>query len=325
MTASMTQDHDNRSASGLILALDIGGTKALGGLFTPAGEPVFTHEVATGGVPGSIDPGLASCLSLLRSLLSEARRQDATILAVGAGFPEYVHDGQLKSREVLDWVEQPIALFQHELGASIPLTIESDVRCGALAEALVGSGAASESVAYLSWGTGLSSCFIYEGRVVRGARGEAIGIGEFPVPARIDPGWTDNLERFASGKAIQQRYESRSARAVEGAREVVALAENGDAIALDVAASAAEAIGSTMAAMVALLDPHSIVLGGGIGAAEDSLLAITARNSYRRISDRRPSGPPILTAALGARAGLVGAALSTGAVELSIVRSSGAN
>ncbi|MBX3087433.1 MAG: ROK family protein [Cryobacterium sp.] len=302
--------------SGFIGALDIGGTIARGGLFATDGTLLFRTEAKTGGNPGSVDPELRVCRKILRSLNKEARRRGGRLGALGAGFPEYVHRGRLRSHEVLEWTAQPVDLFRSELGSEVKIFIESDVRCGALAEASFGAGRGAESAFYLSWGTGLSSSVIIEGQIIAGARGEAIGIGEFPVPGRIDPEWTGNLERFASGKGIQERYESFSGVAVNGARDVVIRAERGEDAARLIADSAAQAMGEAIAAMVAVLDPGVVVIGGGIGSDGDGYLASRARLSYEHGSSRRPSPPPLVSAVLGSEAGLIGAALASGAISM---------
>lgn len=300
--------------AGLVAALDVGGTSVRGGLFAMDGSLFYRTQAPTGGTPGDIDPELRTCRTTLQALADEAGRRGYPLRAVGAGFPEYVHEGRLRSHEVLAWTRQPAEIFREDLGLEVEVTIESDVRCGAVAEAQRGAGRGAHSVAYLSWGTGLSSSIVQDDRLVVGARGEAIGIGEFPVPGSLDPGWSGNLERFASGKGIQARYEAATGEPVDGARGVVLRIQEGDDVARDIADSAADAVGVALGAVVALLDPSVIVLGGGIGSDCEGYLATHARLRYETETGRRPSPPPLVTATLGADAGLIGAALATGAL-----------
>lgn len=297
-----------------VLALDIGGTKALGGLITPAGEVLCTIERSTGGAPGSIDPGLRTVRTVTEELVRAATDRDVTVLAVGAGFPEYVSGGLIRSRDVLAWDQQPAGLFAELLAVSVPVTIESDVRCGAVAEAVLGAGRGFDRVAYVSWGTGLSWSLVERGVAVAGRRGEAIGFGEFGVSARIDPTWTANLEKFASGKGIAMRYSERSGNTVEETREVLALAEAGDPVAADVLDTAARALGEALSWTTALLDPDVIVFGGGIGVS-DSTLRARAESGYATAESTRPDAPAIARGELGIHSGLLGAALSTGMLD----------
>ncbi|GAB3425494.1 ROK family protein [Flindersiella endophytica] len=168
----------------VVLGLDIGGTKLAGGLLDPNGRIRFQAERPTPRSDvGLGDPELAGTLALAAHLRAEAAERGWRIAAAGAGFPEYVDaSGRLTSREVLARSRQPAEL----LGPG-PTIVESDVRCGALAEWKLGAGAETSGLFYVSIGIGLSSTLIADGRLVRGARGEAIALGELPIP-RPRPG-----------------------------------------------------------------------------------------------------------------------------------------
>ena len=105
---------------------------------------------------------------------------------------------------MIDWDRQPAEVLGDDLD-DVPLFVESDVRCAALAEARV-AAADEHDIFYVSWGSGISSTLVINGVCRAGRRGEAIALGEFDVPAAIDPTWTANLEQFASGDGIARRY-----------------------------------------------------------------------------------------------------------------------
>ncbi len=204
-------------------------------------------------------------------------------MGLGVGMPEYVsRSGLLTSSEVLDWTTQPAALLS-DLYPGVPVVVESDVRCGALAEWRLGAGRSYDGLFYVSLGTGLSSTLIADGRLLAGHRGEAIALGELSVPASIHPSWQGNLESFASGAGLAARA--------------------GDLT------SAGQALGLVLADVVALLDPPLVVLGGGLGTAATPLWE-ALRDTYRGQTSRRPNAPPIIQATLGPDAGLIGAALA---------------
>ncbi|MGW5360541.1 ROK family protein [Actinopolymorpha pittospori] len=258
----------------VVLALDIGGTKLAGGLVDAGGRIRFQVEHPTPRTSDDLgDPGLAGTLALAAHLRAAAAERGWQVRAVGAGFPEYVDaSGRLTSREVLAWTEQPADLLGD------PCAIESDVRCGALAEWRLGAGAGLPGLFYVSIGTGLSSTLIADGQLVRGVRGEAIALGELP---HVD----GNLEAYASGAGVAAR---------------------GGTDALE---SAGNTLGTVLAGtIVPLLDPPLIVLGGGLGTAETPYW--TALNeAYDQLTGRRPNPPPVVRAKLGSHAGLIGAAL----------------
>ncbi|MFE6805498.1 ROK family protein [Streptomyces sp. NPDC057681] len=285
------------------VALDIGGTTLSGGLVTEDGAVLCATErpaVRDGGC----DPGLRGTMALARELTVRAQDMGAEVVGIGAGFPEYVSGaGALTSREVIDWDEQPAGLLA-PLVPGRPVVVESDVRCGALAEARTGSGRGLGSFLYVSVGTGLSAAFVQQGRVWAGQRGEALGLGTWPVHTGLPP----DLEGYASGSGIAARYSALTGSEVTGARAVVARAQAGDAAASDVLGTAGGALGTALAWAVALLDPAAIVVGGGLGTA-GGLLDESMRTAYAAHAPRR-SRPPVRRAELGPLSGLTGAALA---------------
>lgn len=282
---------------GVTLALDVGGTKIAGALVDGALQIRYAAQIATPQSRSGADPGLGATLALATELLGHVASQGWRVVGVGAGFPEYVdQSGHVTSREVLDWGSvQPKSVLAAACGG-VPCVVESDVRCGAVAEWRCGAGRDRPGMFYVSLGTGLSAVSIVDGQVIRGERGEAIALGEWDVG-------DGNLESYASGAGIAGRYPDDV-----DTQEIVRRAYAGDAPARHVLTTAGEALGSALADVVSLLDPPIIVLGGGLGCAETPLHQ-SLRATYDERVARRPSPPPLVRAELGSRAGVLGAAL----------------
>lgn len=291
----------------VVAALDIGGTKIVGALIDPAGWRVLHRVItATPGTPGAADPGLVATAAVARDLAGRAAAVDHQVRSVGAGFPEYVADGRLTSREVIGPSAAPDQVLTGEFGAEAVIMIDSDVRLGASAEARLGAGRGVGSFLYVSWGTGLSSTLVIDGQAWAGAHGEAIALGEFPVPAGIADGPPVGLETFASGAGIAHRDARSGAGMTDGARGVLARAAAGDPAAAAVLDSAARALGAALAAAVRLLDPAAVIFGGGLGSVAD-LTGRVITEARTRLPSR--SGCRWLPAQLGADSGLFGAAI----------------
>jgi glucokinase len=288
----------------MILALDVGGTKIAGALVTPDGQIVARRTVPA--PRGELaDPGLGATMRLVRELAEDAADLGSAVSAIGAGFAEYVdRGGRLASREVLGWVRQPGDDLR-EMVPGVVVTIASDVRCGALAEAIRGAGHGLDSFLYVSLGTGLSSAFVNRGEPIAGHRGEAIAIGEWPAPG------FRNLEAACSGAGIAARFEAETGIGGDGSRAVVALAAEGDLRAQAILADAGDRLGSALADAVALLDPEAVILGGGLGAAITPLHD-ALRDAYTERASRRAGAPALRSAGLGADACLLGAAIVAG-------------
>ena len=113
----------------------------------------------------------------------------------------------------------------------------------------------------------------------------------------------------SSGPAIANAFARRTGR-IAGSTEVLAAANAGDAIAIDILNSAADQLGSLIALVVNMLDPEAVLLGGGLGVAggpyRDRLIASTRAHIWADACRTLP----FLPAALGNNAGVIGAALA---------------
>lgn len=287
----------------LALGVDVGGTKTRAAIVDARGEVLIVDETSTV-AEDRADPGLVRSLSLAVDMASRARDKGWVVDAVGVGVPEYVDaQGVLRSRDVIDWDRQPLELFG-QLGK--PILIESDVRCGAVAEARVGAGQGLASMLYASIGTGISCALVIDGHPWRGSRGEAIALGELPVEHSLAPGGAATVEQFASGSAIGRRYSRLTGEQVHGARDVLARADDKDLRAASVIESSAVALGAALAWAVHLLDPERVVLGGGLGASGGHWAEVV-REAY--VERSRPHAPAIVPAALGGDSGAIGAGI----------------
>ena len=302
----------------LALGLDIGGTKIAGGLVAPDGTirhratsptPHPGNREGSGGLgdPGSLgDPGLGESYRVAAELLAHARSHGWPVAGLGIGVPEYVTAaGELSSRLVLAWDRQPLELFA-PLG---PVTVDSDVRCAARAESALGAGRGVHHLLYVTVGTGLSSTVVLDGAAVSGARGEAIAFGELPVARSAAPDELGNLESFASGEGIASRFRAADGGPVDGAAQVLVLADQGHQLAQQITDTAAAALGAALGWVVDLLDPQVVVLGGGLGTSTGRW-ADGVQAAFALATSARPGTPPLLRAALGPDAGLIGAALA---------------
>lgn len=291
--------------SGVVIALDAGGTKLVGGLVTRDGDVLERDQLETPRSAGRCDSGLTALHALANRLGERGRAAGHQVEALGLGIAEYVRDGQLTSAEVFDWRDQPRDLFA-SLADPGPVAVDADVRCAATAEAKLRRQAKGDSMLFVSWGTGLSSTLVLDGRCVGGHRGEALALGEWPVDGRTDPTWVSNLERFASGLGIAERYAVRTSRSLTGV-EVAGRALKGDSDARLLVESAADAVAHAITSMIQVVDPAVVVLGGGIGTGAGALPARVQEVVPQLLA--RPGAPPVEAAIAGADAGLVGAGL----------------
>jgi glucokinase len=113
------------------------------------------------------------------------------------------------------------------------------------------------------------------------------------------------LERQAGAEAVVRTYRERGGgEGIASAEAVFALAERGDAVALATRSAIVEELALGIANAIVVLNPKTVVLGGGLAGAGDALL-VPLRE---RITPLVPSMPELRLSELGADAALVGAA-----------------
>jgi glucokinase len=254
---------------------------------------------------------LADIETLAERIAGELRRDRRLPLAIGVGVPELVDAaGQIRSAHLLDWSAIPLTEC---LQAIAPAFLAADVRAAALAEARHGAGREFESFAYVSIGSGISSTVVQDGVPLAGARGGALVLssGSLGVPCAECSAWTEFvLEDFASGPALARRYAAVTGRVIERAETVIAAANDGEPAAVQIVDSAANALGSSLGWLVNVLDPEAIVIGGGLGLARGRFRERLVEATRGHIWNPGARGLPFVSAALGADAGLIGAALT---------------
>ena len=117
------------------------------------------------------------------------------------------------------------------------------------------------------------------------------------------------LEEAVSGGALGRDWAALTGDPAATARDAVVAAAAGDARATALVARAGEALGAGLAILARLLDPDLVVLGGGLARAGGAWRAALDVRYAERVASR-PDAPRIVDAALGADAGIVGAALA---------------
>jgi len=292
---------------GYAVAIDVGGTKMAGALVESRAGAVRSKRVREtlplrGG--GAV---LVDALSLARDLLTEAREDGLAVLGIGVGVAELVDpEGNVNSANLIAWRGLPVRSRFEELG---PCVIEADARAAAAGEARFGAGRPFRQFFYVTVGTGIGSASFKDGRVHTGARGSAGTLASAPLSfecSRCGEANRPVLEDIASGPALVARYARMGGRAA-CAEEVTAAAARGDPAAVAVVRSGAWALGSTVGLLVNVLDPEAVIVGGGLGSAGGLYWETFVASTREHIWSDTNRDLPLLRAAGGPDAGLVGA------------------
>ncbi len=287
------------------LGVDVGGSKiaaALANLET--GEILTEIEVATAREQGG-EAVLGRVAMVIRQILERSSALGISASGVGLGLPELVtRDGQVASAWNFDWLGLDLA---RELKLELPLVVDSDVRCGALAERRFGIGCQYRSFSYISIGTGISAVQCFDGRIHRGANGFAIHFGSNDLMPVTPDGRqiAFNLEAFASGAGLSAEFARRTGRKGVSARDLIEGRAGAEGKIL--ADQATTALASYLGQMINLIDPEAMIIGGGLGTAPGYLKALQTKIP-QFIWAEKCRAMPIVPSAMAGRAGLLGAA-----------------
>jgi glucokinase len=307
---------------GLTIGIDVGGTKVAAGVVdpggriieklrrpTPAASPARTAEVISGAV---------------KELLSRYPAE-----AVGLGAAGFVNE--TRSAVVfapnLAWRDEPLQRTVGQM-VGLPVVVENDANASAWAEVRFGAARGEESAVFLSVGTGIGCGIVLNGELYRGRWGMAGEPGHYRVVAGgrlCGCGNRGCWEQYASGSALvaeardfARRSPGAAVRLLQlsggsperiGGQHVTQAAREGDPGAQRCFEAVGGWLGQGLADLAAILDPACFVIGGGVSAAGDLLLE-PARAAFGKnlTGTRHRPHARIRLAALGADAGLVGAA-----------------
>jgi glucokinase len=289
------------------LAVDVGGTRTRAALVNAEGRVMHRQSLATPADQGA-EAVVAAIASACRAVIAECGAIPGLKLGLCAPGPLDAKRGlALATPTIRGFTNFPLRqAVEDALGLSV--TIENDGPCAALGEWRCGAGQGADNFVYVTISTGIGGGIVSEGRLLRGRLGLAGHIGHIPIKpdggAICFCGQPGCWEAEASGSALQTK-----ARAAGFADlgDALSRAAAGEERGLAFADSAAGDIALGLAAVIHVLSPERIVIGGGVGNALPVLGPM-----LRRYVDQRVLPPfrgvGILPAALGDDSGLAGAA-----------------
>lgn len=286
----------------LFVGVDVGASKIASTLVElPGGRIVASASEPTPPI-GSVTDHVDLVVRSSTRMVEQAGAR--SVAGLGVGVCELVdRDGQVRSAASVELRGERLRAELSALSADV--AVDSDVRAHALAEAIAGVGRSFEDFAFVSAGTGISSCLVVGGRPYPGARGNAIVLASSPITVRCTSCGSETseiLEQVASGRAIANSWGH------DRAEEVFDAAVAGDDRASAIVARAATALGSALALVANITDPGAIVIGGGLASARGPFWSDVEREMRRRIWSEGTRGLPFSLSTLGPDAGVFGAA-----------------
>lgn len=251
------------------LAIDIGGTKVAIAVVTADGGVVEERRFSTphGRALAAVDEILGWA--------SELAAQHP-VVTCGIVLPAVIEQGRIAwaAATIAGWDGVRLRERANER-LEIPVVAEFDGYGATLGEWWQGSARGYDDAAVVIVGTGVGAGVIHAGHLYRGVSAIAGGIGWFRFPNASTQG--PRLEDLASGPAIlahARRLNGGDATAYPDTRAVFAAAEAGDRAAHRAVERGLRALAAGVGAIVALLAPEVVVLGGSVGARPDTVARV---------------------------------------------------
>ncbi len=295
----------------MLVGFDIGGTKCAVSIGRAQGDGVellCREAIAT--PAGQLDAMDALC-ALARKL---AGGEAVAGAGISAGGPLDVETGMLLSPPNLPgWRDVSLTRLVGEV-LHAPCALENDANACALAEWRWGAGRGSRMMVFLTFGTGLGAGIVADGRILRGATGDAGEVGHWRIRDFGPSGYgkAGSFEGFCSGGGLKQlavtvgeRYRQNGVPpafvrdGLYDAKTVAEAARAGDAAAREVFAICGEALGSGLSLLVDVLNPDRIVLGSIYARCSDLLTGPMRDVMARECLPRSLGACEVLPAALG--------------------------
>jgi predicted NBD/HSP70 family sugar kinase len=271
------------------IGVDLGGTKIEAIAIAPDGRELQRRRVAA--PQGDYQRSVTAIVALVHEL----ERATALRGTVGVGIPGAISPatGLVKNANSTWLIGHPLAA---DLSGALdrPVRLANDANCFALSEAADGAAAGAPIVFGVILGTGTGGGVVVDGRIVEGRNRIAGEWGHNPLPAPNDDerpgppcycGRRGCIETFLSGPALRRDHHAATGEDLP-AMEIAARAEGGDARAGSSLSRYEDRLARALAGVINILDPHVIVVGGGLSNIARLYANVPARWTGHVFSDR---------------------------------------
>ncbi|MBO0469806.1 ROK family protein [Enterococcus sp. DIV0242_7C1] len=299
----------------MYVGFDIGGTTVKYGVLDENGTILEKGSIKTEYEPDSF---YASLLAIVKD--AQTRFQ---IKGIGMSAPGIVQqDGLMLTAGAI----RPLygENFKEKLTAltGLPVTVENDANAVAIAEKWIGNAIGMENYLCLVLGTGVGGGIVINGKVYRGAHGMAGEFGWMMIDKLPEKG---DLEAVSINKRSAivggliplyneaQKQRKKNVIPISDAREIFALAEEGDALAIEITKQFYVDLSVGLVNLISCFDPEAILIGGGVSAnkmfhreLQKTLVEVETRHASINYL-RGKTIAPVIPAKLENDAGLIGA------------------
>ena len=298
------------------IGIDLGGTKVEVLALRADGTAALRTRIASPREYGPLVDAVAGLVDAADAALASPRPARAAPVGLGAPGSPNPRSGLHRNSNLTCMNGRP---FAADLAARLgrPVRVTNDANCLALSEAIDGAAAGQGDVVFgVILGTGVGGGLVVRGDVLDGRNGIAGEWGHNRLPGLSDAeaaahpcycGRMGCLEQFLSGPALERRYAAAAGEPrplAEIASRAAAGADRHAAATID---WLVDALARSLSVVVNIVDPHAIVLGGGVSNVPGLAPRVQAALPSLVFSDGCDT--PVLRAAHGDSSGIRGAAM----------------
>jgi len=291
--------------------LDLGGTKIEGVILNPAAldRPICRLRVGT-----ESEKGYAHILGQIATLVKMLAAESGLPLPeqIGMGTPGIINpkSGKMQGSNAQCMNGQPL---RDDIEAKLGIKFEmaNDANCFALAEASMGAGRGYPTVFGVILGTGVGGGIVINGHVVNGCHGIAGEWGQLVIDPSGPPsgyGTPGTVEAMIAGPALELFYAGLSGQKRKLPEIVARAGEQNDPHAQATIDRLTNTFARAISSIIDVLDPHAIILGGGVGNIQ-ALYSEETREKITAAIFNPTFEAALLKPTLGDSAGVFGAAM----------------
>jgi glucokinase len=309
-----------------VIGIDVGGTKIAAGLVDRDANILFRQSSRSHSnqAPEKIIETITQIVEESRAF---SRTNQDVLRGVGVGFAGHINSKRgtvLTNSNLPGWDNHPLRSILQER-TNLPVTVENDANCAAWGEFRYGAGRTSQHMCFVTFSTGFGMGIIIDGQLYRGACGTAGEIGHTvvdPNGPKCTCGKHGCLMCYACGMALDQM--ARDSLSKEGssrlkemccdcpehipAELIAQAAREGDPLANKLLEIAGRYFGIGLSTIVQVINPDTIVIGGGLARIGPPLLNPCIRSLNDNIHPVLVNSARIVLSELWEDAGLLGAA-----------------
>lgn len=260
----------------LAIGIDVGGTNLRIGVFDDLSlleETRFQANFSSICQQNAPQIAWQKILDCLKNAIDAASQRYANIQSIGIGFPGFIDPttGNIAQSPNFPGLEN--VNLAHDLSAILGknVVVENDANAAAYGEfcLLNQSGKRVSGLIYLGLGTGVGGGLVLNGLPFAGQHGCAMEAGHIivePDGRLCGCGNHGCVEQYASASGVAKTYLASTGQSLSAA-QIAALADQGDANAVDAYHLAAEKLAQALASMLKVVDVPDVVVGGGMVAA----------------------------------------------------------